>query len=756
MKSYTLRYKKQTPLRNDDLSLRDYRKCNVPDDGWERWSLPIGNGYMGINVFGRTAEERLLVTENSLCNPCTFCEDYPGGFGGLSTFCSFYLNFGHKRVQNYSRSLNLNTAVCSTGYSYKGVNFRREHFASYPDNVFVTRISADKENALDFSIRAEVSLDRPYLFRAGDNMGKTVNIYTEEGTLVVSGVMNYYNILFEGRLSVIPEGGSVERTEKTLEIKSCSSVLLLFTCATSYKPESRVFLEKIPEKKLEGFPHPSENVKNTLKRAVRMSYEELYERHIKDYSPLFSSADISLCGEEDTECTDELLKKYRKNKSSRYLEELVFQYGRYLLISSSRKGGRPANLQGIWNRYDSSPWSAGYWHNINVQMNYWPSFNTNLHQCFYPYIEYFNSYKALAKKHADEYIKNYFPENFSEDNGIAIATGGWLYEMEGLPDPRTGHSGAGTGAFTVKLFDDYFEFTRDEGFLRETGFEALREMSVLLSKILEEQEDGTLLSKYSASPEQCHNDEYYHTKGCAFDQQMIYQCWKDTLKAAERLGIRDDFIDYMRDNIERLSPVQIGLSGQIKEFREERYYGDIGEKKHRHISHLVGLYPGDIITSENEAYIKAAEVTLNRRGDKSTGWSTAHKLNLWARTKNGKRAYDLVKMAVSKCMATNLWDLHPPFQIDGNFGFTAGVAEMLIQSHEGYIELLPALPEEWKSGQFTGLTARGGFTVDAKWENGKLTYVKIRSDAGERLKLKLGSEFIEKDTLKEQEYEFLT
>lgn len=754
MKDYTLFYTKQTPFTNDELFLRDHRKCNIPEDGWERWSLPVGNGYMGISIFGRTDTERLLITENSLSNPCTFCDDYPGGAAGLSNFCSIYLDFGHKRVKNYSRSLNLNTAVCKTEYEYKDVKFTREHFASYPDNVFVTRISADKRGSISFTVRGAVSLDRPYLFKEGDGMGKVSEIFTESDTLVISGKMEYYGILFEGRLRVLPQGGTAVCENGSITVKDCDSAVMLFCCGTNYQSDPKVFLEKDPKKKLDGFPHPHRKVEKLLNNAADLSFDTLFERHIEDYTALFGSADVSLTDECPRITTDKLLKEYRRGNHRAFAEELVFQYGRYLLISSSRPGGRPANLQGIWNRYDSSPWSAGYWHNINVQMNYWPAFNTNLHECFLPYIEYYNAYKALARQHADEYVKSYFPEQYSDNNGIAIATAGWLYDMAPLPDPKTGHSGAGTGAFTVKLFDDFYEFTRDSEFLESTGFEALYNMSVLLSKILEKQEDGTLLSKYSASPEQCHNDKYYHTKGCAFDQQMIYQCFKDTIKAAEALGKTDEFTGFLKESLPKLSPVLIGLSGQIKEFREERYYGDIGEKKHRHISHLVGLYPGDIITSKNADYIKAAQITLNKRGDKSTGWSTAHKLNLWARTKNGKRAYDLVKTAVSKCMATNLWDLHPPFQIDGNFGFTAGVAEMLLQSHEGFIDVLPSIPEEWKTGSFKGLTARGGFTVDAVWKDGKVFDITVVSNAGERLKIKTSDGFIEQDTEKGKIYKF--
>ena len=754
MKDYILHYKKSTPLKNDELSLRDHRKCNIPEDGWERWSLPIGNGYMGINIFGRTDTERFLITENSLSNPCTYDDKYPGGAAGLSNFCSFYLDFGHEAARKYNRSLSINKALCTTEYECGGIKYTREHFASYPHNVFVTKISASREKSVSFTLRTEISLDRDYLFNEGDGMGKSSVITAENDTVKISGKMLYYGILFEGMMKVIPTGGSVGAVGNTLEIKGCDEVILLFTCATNYTWDSNVFLEESHTEKLAAYPAPTEKARKTIETAAALSYDELLDAHIKDYSELFNRAEINLGNETAEKPTDRLLASYRRFRNSPYLEELVFQYGRYLLISSSRPGGLPANLQGIWNRYDSSPWSAGYWHNINVQMNYWPSFNTNLHECFLPYIDYFNAYKALAKKNADEYIKKYFPENFSDDNGIAIATGAWLYDMEKLPDPQTGHSGAGTGAFTVKLFDDFFEFTKNKDFLKETGYDALREVSVLLSKILEKQEDGTLLSKYSASPEQCHNDKYYHTKGCAFDQQMIYQCYKDTIKAADILGISNSFIDMLKESIDRLSPVLVGKSGQIKEFREEQYYGDIGEKNHRHISHLVGLYPGDIITSTNESYIKAAQVTLNKRGDKSTGWSTAHKLNLWARTKNGERAYDLVKMAVSKCMATNLWDLHPPFQIDGNFGFTAGVAEMLLQSHEGFIEVIPAIPAKWSEGSFRGLTARGGFTVDAAWTDGKVTSVSVYSACGETLKIKINGKITQINTEKGKTYTF--
>lgn len=294
----------------------------------------------------------------------------------------------------------------------------------------------------------------------------------------------------------------------------------------------------------------------------------------------------------------------------------------------------------------------------------------------------------------------------------------------------------------------------DKKFLEETGYTANRSMAVFLSKLIEKQNDGKLLIKYSASPEQSHKNKYYHTKGCAFDQQMVCQCWKDTIREAEILEKKDAFIESIKNNIKNLDPVQIGASGQIKEFREENRYGEIGDKKHRHISHLVGLYPGNLINANTPEWIKAAQKTLNNRGDKSTGWSTAHKLNLWARTKNGDRAYDLLKTALLHCIMPNLWDTHPPFQIDGNYGITAGIAEMLIQSHEGYIHIIPAINNKWKNGSFDGLTARGGFVVAATWQDKKLKNIKVLSKAGEHLKIKTDDGFIETDTQIDHTYYF--
>lgn len=555
-----------------------------------------------------------------------------------------------------------------------------------------------------------------------------------------SGASHYYNILFEGLLAVEISGGSMKNSGEKISVSCADSAYIYYTCGTNYKMESRVFTEKDPKKKLAPYPHPHEKLKKILSFAEKLGYDALRERHIADFTALFGRVKLDLGEDIPPVPTDELLEKYKNGTKSRYLESLLFQYGRYLLISSSREGTYPANLQGTWDAYDSSPWGCDYHHNINVQMNYWCACNTNISETFSAYSAYSEAYMPEARACADEYIRKISPEKAKPDgeNGWIIATGASLYHLDHGLGNENNHSGPGTGAFTSLLFWDYYDYTRDKAYLSRIVYPYLREMSRALLLALTK-EDGKYLAKVSASPEQPGKDgKYYITRGCAFDQQMIYENFKRTLEAAQILGINEPLLDEIREKIDLLDPVLIGADGQVKEFREEVHYGDIGEYCHRHISQLVGLYPGTLINKNTPEWINGAKVTLTERSDRSTGWATAHRLCLWARTGDGNRAYDLLSSMLKNNILPNMWDTHPPFQIDGNFGACAGICEMLLQSHGGYADILAALPDEWESGSFDGLVARGNFVVGATWSGGKVKEIRIHSRAGGELKIKCG------------------
>ncbi|MBQ3490912.1 MAG: glycoside hydrolase N-terminal domain-containing protein [Clostridia bacterium] len=717
------------------------RRNNSPLAGWEKWSLPLGNSYFGVSVFGRIETERLQITENSVSNPGIFGLHWKAGNYGTRTFGDIYIDTFHKNVENYERGLSVDSATAYVSYEIDGVTYRREYFTSYPDRVLAVRFFAEQEgipasHKISMDIRLDIPFVRDYCAKEGDGCGRTGEVFAENDRLIMRGESLYYAILTEGQAKVKAQGGSVRVTDRAIEIRNADEAVLFFTCGTNYRMESRVFTESDPKQKLAPYPAPHEKVTEILDAAYAKGYTALYATHLSDYRGLYRAVtlDIGYDPKDLLLTTDRLLRNYQEGKRSAYLETLYYQYGRYLLIASSRKGGYPANLQGTWNCYDSSPWGCDYHHNINVQMNYWPSGIANLSECFLPYIDYARAYLDSAHMLADDYIKTNYPEHLSPtgENGWFMGTAAFLYYI-GKAD---WHSGPGTGGFTSLLFWDYYAFTGDKEYLRKIGYPFLREMSLFLSKVLIES-DGKLLVKKSASPEQIHNGVYYQTVGCAFDQQMIYENHKCVLLAAQALGIKDDpVLDIVRRQIDKLDPVQIGLDGQIKEFREEEHYGEIGEYEHRHISHLVGLYPGTLINKDSPEWLNGAEISLTRRSDKSTGWAAAHRLCAWARTGIGNRAFDLYQSILKNNTLPNLWDTHPPFQIDGNFGAVAGVSEMLLQSQAGFIDFLAAKPDVWENGSFDGLVARGNFVCGCDWANHKITQMRITARIGGKCRIR--------------------
>ena len=717
-----LTYSRPAPIKDDFLYYSTY------DNAWERYSLPLGNGFFGANVFGRLATERIQISDPTLANPYFWSKKQPrkaSCASGVNSMAELLIDFGHEGATEYEMSLSLDDALHTVKYVCDGVAYTRECFASHPSRVFAMRIGADRPGSVSFRVRNIIPFIGEYNIEPGDGMGKSGEIKIESDTIKASGRMEYYGILFENRLRVIPSGGRVVKKDDYLEVTSADSCVIFFTCATNYELSSRVFTEPDHMKKLEGRPAPTELVDSLIASAQTLGYDALLRLHLSDYHSLFDRVKLSLLEEIPTDTTDVLLEKYKSGERSRYLELLLYHYGRYLMISASRTL-LPANLQGIWNAFSDSPWSVGYWHNINLQMNYWSVGSANLSELFIPYVNYAKAYMPLAEQNADILIAKNYPHKLSPpgENGWIIGTGGWPYNIDGFG--LGSHSGPGTGAFTALLFWDHYDYTRDADFLRDFGYPVLRSMSVLYTKLLVKRGSEYLI-EHSASPENVHEGKYYHTEGCAFDQQMVYECFKRTIDSANILKITDPFIDEIEAMLPHLSPVLIGDDGQVKEYREETTYSSIGEPNHRHVSHLVGLYPGTVINERHPEWLRAAEVTLNRRGDRSHCWAVAHRMLLWARCGNGKRAMDLLGSLICNNVMDNLWNRHPPFQIDGNFGYTAGVGEMLLGGSDGLVSILPALPEEWGRGEFSGLVSRGGVAFDCRWEEGRVTYLAAKA-----------------------------
>ena len=723
-KEYSLWYSQPAPNEGAENIVKS--RGFPYDKYWERWSLPIGNGYMGACIFGRTDTERIQLTEK------TFGVKGPYKKGGIGNFAEIYIeDIHHDQPLNYKRSLRLNDAISTVNYQYEGVNYTREYFANYPSNVIVVKLKADQPGKISFTLRPVL----PYLHEYNDEgTGRTGKVSAQNDLITLPGDIQFFRLPYEAQIKVIPSGGQLKAMNDesgnngTIRIQQADSVVLLINAQTAYQLKSSVFTAS-PENKFTGNEHPHRAVSQCIQKAADKGYEVLCKEHIADYQSLFSRVDLRLCDETPGIPTDSLLHDYQRGKESLYMDELLFQYGRYLLIASSRKGSLPPHLQGAWSQYEYAPWSGGYWHNINIQMNYWAAFNTNLAEVFIPYVEYNEAFRQSANEKATGYIKKNNPDALSaipEENGWTIGTGANAFSI----DSPGGHSGPGTGGFTTKLFWDYYDFTRDEDILKKHSYPAMLGMAKFLSKTLKPTEEGYLLADPSSSPEQYHNGTTYQTKGCAFDQEMIWESFHDALKAADILKEESPFLRTIKEQIGKLDAIQIGESGQIKEYREEKKYSDIGDPRHRHISHLCALYPGTLINAETPEWLKAATVTLNNRGDKSTGWGVAHRLNLWARVKDGDMAYQRFQLLLKKYILENLWNMHPPFQIDGNLGGTAGVAEMLIQSHEGYINPLPALPAAWRDGSYEGLVARGNFVVSVFWKQGLMTQMNILSRAG--------------------------
>ncbi len=694
------------------------------DEGWANRSMPMGNGYMGINVFGGTETERIQITENSLYGRMD-----ARGFrrGGLNSFAEVYFDFGHGKARNYERELNLNDGVSYVKYKHGGVEYTREIFTSYPDKVAVVRLKASKAGALSFTLRPTI----PFL---GDDKSGTV--VAKGDTVTLSGVTHHFNVEFEGQFKVIPEGGSLRANKGTLTVSNADSALVLIAVGTNYQLDPKVFLIEDESEKLADFPHPHEKVSAYLADAAAKSYEKLLANHQADYRELFDRVNLDLGANVPEITTDVLVDAYPTGPSSRYLEELAFQFGRYMLICSSRAGTLPPHLQGIWNVYERPPWASQYLHDTNVQMAYAPVFSANMPELFESYASFFKAFEPRQRLYATQYVEEFNPSQLAPDGD-----NGWSGPFWANPFHVPGRSivaGFGTGGWIGQMFWDYYDYTRDETLLKETVYPIIYDQANFASRFVQEI-DGALLAKPSSSPEQ----KVRSTVGTTFDQQMFYENHHNTLTAAKILGRNDERLSVFEKQLPLLDPIQIGKSGQIKEFRQEEFYCDFDDKldpHHRHTSMLLGSYPGQLINDTTPAWLDAVKKTLTLRTRKShIGWARAERIAFWARVHDGDEAYLFFQDLLGGNFLHNLFNDHrggPLFQADGNYGATAGVAELLLQSQDYVVSPLPAVPSAWPDGSYRGLLARGNFEVSAKWEDGQASQFELVSKSGGTLELR--------------------
>jgi hypothetical protein len=697
-------------------------------DGWKTRSLPIGNGYFGVSVFGGLGNELWQFTDKSLF----IQRAEKGGWNwlNLTPMCELQLDFGHaaEAVSQYSQELDLNRAVTTVAYEVGDVRYQRESFASYPDRVFVSRLSASSPGKLSFRLKGVNPYPGEY---------RTGSVSADATRMVLRGKTLPYHTEYEVRVQLKLEGGSSSTEGDDIVVENADEVMVIVTLATNYRLDPQVYNTDELSEKLAGFSIPVEMLDAKMQHAASSSWEDLLAAHLNDYQPLFNASKLDLGGSISTMTTDKLKRGGHPASDQRYFEELSYQYGRYLLIASSRKGTLPANLVGTWNGLEFASWTGGFWANINVQMNYWPAFVTGLETTFSPYYELFATMFEKNQVMAAETLSLW--DRPVVNDGWTVGTGNTPY----LVAPLGWHSGYGNGPFLLIEMWNWYQFTQDEAVLEKVWPFLIASSRFAANAVSEH--DGLWLFDKSWSPEQKFRDDeagkgYISFRGTAYDQQMLYENYSMTLEAAEILGKTDPILETIKKQLPYLDPVIIGESGQVKEYRQESSYGEFGDPGHRHISHMVGLYPGSLI-NQKEEWEEAAKVSLNLRGDRSTGWGLAHRLNCWARLKDGNRAYSIYASTIASRSFDNLWNAHPGvFQIDGNSGRTAGLAEMLIQSHEGYINVLPAMPDAWPEGSFDGLWARGAFRLSATWEASSnlspiVSDVKIVSEKGRPCRL---------------------
>ncbi len=659
-------------------------------------ALPLGNGTLGAMVYGGITRDKIQFNENSLV---TGTADYVGFY---QPFGNLYLDFDHKDAVDYKRSLSLDKAVHRISYTKDGVKFQREYFVSHPDKAIVMMITADRKGAVSMSVALKDS--RPS------------NVVYGKDEVHFAGSLAENKMEYMAKLRVVSKGGTKLVQDSTVKINNADTVLLYLGATTSFLRNNT--------RNVFG-PLPVAALNKSVDLVASKPYAVVRKKHVDDFGGLFNRVSLNLGTAPDLSTTDRAV-AYNKGSQDLPLEALLFQYGRYLLISSSRIGGLPANLQGLWNNEVKPAWYSQYTTNINIQMNYWLAEVTNLPEVHMPMLDWVENLGRVQKTSTDSVLKTNVGWVAYSTNNIMGGSSRWRLHRPG-------------SAWLSQHFWEHFKFTQDTAFLRKRAYPLMKELVAYWEGHLVEGKNGKLITPDGWSPEHGpgkNEGDKNPYPGASYDQQIVYDLMSNYIEAEKILGIDKNNLAKAQSIRSRLLGPQIGKWGQLQEWMED---WDDSTDHHRHNSHMFAVHPGrQIDTRTTPEWAAAAKRSMIARGNISTGWSSAWKMNIWARLFEGDRAHDFVRELLKPVTPNapagqrsgvypNLFGAHPPFQMDANFGFTAGIAEMLLQSQNDVIHFLPALPSVWKEGKVQGLKARGNVLVSMAWKNSQLLRVDLKA-----------------------------